>query len=192
MCCMCSLLATAKAEEVRAGIVIRIPSKAMPKEIQELAGKLKPNMKILDVGAGYGEKAFFLANVCSKIGCSVTACDYDRRFAQRLYEVLDKDSGWCDARDLPYPSNYADVTLFWNVIMFIDDKYHDKVIHELKRVTKPGGLIYFSAYRVKLGVSEKFKKNFKEACLEFAQKLGKIVYRRVTSDQCIFIIENSK
>lgn len=110
--------------------------------LAELAG-VQPGERVLDVGAGIGGPARFLA---ARYGAHVTALDATERFC-RAAELLTRGAGLADrvqivcddALALPFPDDSFDMTWTQALIQNIADK--EQLIAELARVVRPGGRI---------------------------------------------------
>lgn len=109
---------------------------------------IKPGSRILDVGAGTGKYAFYLANK----GFSVTAGDIVPRFVELMRERLNcstlrMDIYWGDACDLSrFDSCSYDAVLCMGPLYHLkEEKDRSKVIEQCLRVLKQDGII-ISAY----------------------------------------------
>ncbi|MDN3516092.1 methyltransferase domain-containing protein [Aquisalimonas lutea] len=112
----------------------------------DLLGELTPEHRILDLGAGYGGTARYLAQT---FGCPVVALNLSEVENERdremnkavnldhLIEVLD-----ASFEEVPYPDNHFDVV--WSQDSFLHSGDREKVIHEAARVLKPGGVLIFT------------------------------------------------
>lgn len=108
--------------------------------LADLAG-VKPEQRVLDVGAGIGGPARVLA---SHYAAHVTALDATPRFC-RAAELLTRGTGLADrveivcgdALDLPFAGESFDLAWTQAVSQNIPDKA--RFISELARVVKPGG-----------------------------------------------------
>ncbi|MEO1538112.1 MAG: class I SAM-dependent methyltransferase [Pseudomonadota bacterium] len=104
-------------------------------DVIDWAGTLTPGARILDLGAGVGRHALWLAAQ----GFNVTALD---AAAEGLAEI-DKAGGvdTVEARmhDLPFEDDAFDHVVSWNVIYHGDENILLKTIAEIRRILKPGG-----------------------------------------------------
>ncbi|MGA7801097.1 MAG: methyltransferase domain-containing protein [Gammaproteobacteria bacterium] len=122
---------------------------ASRRTVERLAGKLTglgKDTRVLDLGAGYGGAARYLAD---RYGCQVVALNLsevenerDRQMNREqgldgLIEVVD---GSFDA--LPYPDNSFDVIWSQDAILHSDKR--SRVMEEAARVLKPGGDMVFT------------------------------------------------
>jgi len=106
-------------------------------------GELSPR-RILDVGAGHGEKAYFL----SQSGHSVVAIEIDLFKALRL-RSLGVEVVVADAHHLPFRQRAFEVVLLWNVLMFLREPR--RAVFEAVRAARPGALVFVSIYAVATG-----------------------------------------
>ncbi len=95
---------------------------------------IKPGQKLLDIGCGRGE---FLRGF---IGCGVKGYGVDRSRAAEKYcpeaELLNTD---LENERLPFEDNFFDVIFSKSVIEHL--YYPEKLVSEIHRVLKPGGLV---------------------------------------------------
>lgn len=95
--------------------------------------KIKPGVKFLDIGCGRGE---FLRGF---IDCGVQGYGVDRsRAAEKYCPEADLRTADLENERIPYPDNYFDVIYSKSVIEHF--YYPEKLIQEMYRVLKPGGL----------------------------------------------------
>ena len=102
---------------------------------------VQPGERVLDVGAGIGGPARFLA---ARYGADVTALDATERFC-RAAELLTRGAGLADrvhivcddALALPFPDHSFDVAWTQALIQNVSDK--EQLVAELARVVRPGG-----------------------------------------------------
>lgn len=122
---------------------------ASRRTVEHMAGRLKglgPNDRVLDVGAGYGGAARYLAQT---YGCRVAALnlsevenDRDRKLNREqgldhLVEVVD-----ASFEDIPYPDESFDVVWSQDAILHSGDR--PRVLQEVVRVMRPGGRFVFT------------------------------------------------
>lgn len=102
---------------------------------------LKDGLSILDVGSGTGNLQYFIRN-----RVNLKSLDYSDEALQRLqqkfpgaevikYSILER---------LPYPDNYFDRLVSNNVLYTLKRDQWEKVLLELKRISKPGSIIVVS------------------------------------------------
>jgi sarcosine/dimethylglycine N-methyltransferase len=109
-------------------------------ELAKLAG-ITADMSVLDVGAGIGGPARFVAAAC---GCRVTGVDLSEPFVDAARYLTERAglSGQvlfqtASALELPFDNGGFDVALLQHVAMNIADRA--RLYRELRRVLKPGG-----------------------------------------------------
>lgn len=108
-----------------------------------LKPQVRPNVKILDFGAGKGHMVARLANQLMQNGGnpedSIVACDLD----PDIFEVPGLPCSsvpWIDS--LPWPDNHFDVAYSIEVIEHLENPY--SFAREMLRVVKPGGKLVFT------------------------------------------------
>ncbi len=110
--------------------------------------EVTPGMKVLDVGCGRGE----ILRHCAHLGADAYGIDYAPVAVQMSKEVVDAtdtDSdtvkgkigvGQADAKNLPFPSNYFDRVLMFDVVEHLYPwELHESLL-EISRVMKPNGM----------------------------------------------------
>lgn len=117
---------------------------ASTRELARFA-KLRPGLKLLDVGSGIGGPARTLA---AEFGCEVIGVDLTEEYC-RAAEMLTDKLGLGDkvqfrcanALDMPFADGSFDVVWSQNTLMNI----HDKVglFQQIRRVLRPGGMFAF-------------------------------------------------
>ena len=117
----------------------------------EFAAPKRPNT-MLEVGCGTGSLTFALADLFHQT--SITAMDYSQAFVDHARSRttnpnLHFDQG--DAAALPYGNAEFDAALSLLVLNFVPDA--DKAAHEMKRVTKPGGVVAAAVWDFKGGLT---------------------------------------
>ncbi len=122
--------------------------KASRRTVQKLASKLTldASAKILDIGAGYGGAARFLA---AKWGCHVACLNLSEKENERneeknkeavLSHLIDVQQG--NFEEIPYPDAQFDVVWCQDAILHSGNK--EQVFREVNRVLKPGGQFIFT------------------------------------------------
>ncbi|TKJ17342.1 hypothetical protein CEE44_02295 [Candidatus Woesearchaeota archaeon B3_Woes] len=98
----------------------------------------KNNPKILDVGCGMGDSLKFCENYSNKlygIDISKSRINYASKKVKAQFKV-----GYITK--LPYQSNFFDIVIIMRTLQhIIDNNHRKKVISEIFRVTKKGGII---------------------------------------------------
>jgi len=131
---------------------------ALTKRTAELAN-LKPGLKLLDVSCGRGTQSIFYAQ---EYGVEVTGLDLSEEMIQTAIEnaknaTIDNlvSCKLGDSQDLPFDDNSFDVVVNECAVGIPDDS--QKVLDEMVRVAKPGGVIVIheSTWRKKLSDAEK-------------------------------------
>lgn len=122
---------------------------ASRRTVEEMASRLSglsSESRVLDIGAGYGGSARYLAK---EYGCEVVALNLsevenerDRQMnreqgLEHLIEVVD-----ASFEDLPYPDNAFDFV--WSQDAMLHSGERAKVIDEVVRVLRPGGEFVFT------------------------------------------------
>lgn len=116
------------------------------RHMAESLGKIKADDKVLDIGAGYGGAARYLA---STFGCSVTALNLSEKENQRDRE-LNAERGLQDKIDVldasfeAIPCEDASFDVVWSQDAILHSGQREKVLQEVARVLKPGGCFVFT------------------------------------------------
>lgn len=105
-----------------------------------------PDTRVLDIGAGYGGSARYLA---AHFGCAVTCLNLSEKENARNREK-NRQAGLEDRirveggnfEDLPYPDEAFD--LVWSQDALLHSEKKDQVFREVSRVLKPGGTFLFT------------------------------------------------
>ena len=114
---------------------------------QILRGNIAPGMRVLDAGCGYGRNLVHLL----REGCEIFALDasregveHVRRLSGSLGTSLPADNFQVGLiEQIPFPDSFADVVICNSVLHFArDDAHFNKMLSELWRVLKPGGMLF--------------------------------------------------
>lgn len=114
--------------------------------IAQTLEKIDRNSRVIDLGAGYGGAARYLAKT---YGCSVCCLNLSQLQNQRnsqlnqeqnLDHLVEVTQGSFD--DIPYPDNFFDIVWSQDAILHSGDRR--LVFQEIKRVLKPGGELIFT------------------------------------------------
>jgi SAM-dependent methyltransferase len=114
---------------------------------QVLRGNIAAGMRVLDAGCGYGRNLVHLL----REGCEVFALDADaagvdhvRRLAASVGAGLPAENFQVGLiEQMPFPDAFADVVMCNSVLHFArDDDHFSKMLGELWRVLKPGGMLF--------------------------------------------------
>lgn len=93
---------------------------------------IKPTDKVLEVGCGAGGLAQYM-------DCEYIGIDFSPTLVKRCMEFYQKTAVYSEADDIPFKDQYFDKCFSWGVFLYFSDwNYTEKVIHEMKRVTKEG------------------------------------------------------
>jgi len=116
------------------------------KTIAQTLKKIDQNSRVIDLGAGYGGAARYLAKT---YGCSVCCLNLSQLQNQRngqlnqeqnLDPLVEITQG--SFEDIPYPNNSFDIVWSQDAILHSGDRC--LVFQEIKRILKPGGEFIFT------------------------------------------------
>jgi tellurite methyltransferase len=114
---------------------------------QILRGNIGAGMRVLDAGCGYGRNLVHLL----REGCDVFALDEDREGVEHVRKLAASlGAGLPDENfrvglieQMPFADGFADVVICNSVLHFArDDDHFRKMLTELWRVLKPGGMLF--------------------------------------------------
>jgi sarcosine/dimethylglycine N-methyltransferase len=113
---------------------------------EQLVQTLGPDSRVLDVGAGYGGAARYLA---STYGCRVTALNLSEKENERNREMnralsLDQSIEVVDGSFESIPAADTSFDLVWSQDAILHSGHRDQVIGEIARVLRPGGELIFT------------------------------------------------
>lgn len=106
--------------------------------------EVTPGMAVLDVGCGRGE----IIRHCARLGANAYGIDYAPvAVSMSQQAVADEDQApgktgvaQADAKQLPFPSNYFDRVLMFDVVEHLFPWELQAAMLDVRRVLKPGGL----------------------------------------------------
>lgn len=124
------------------GLEILHPGGIQKTDEMAKACKIGKNKKVLDIGAGKGVTACYLAK---KYDCEIIGIDLSERMIKSSEERAKKEGlenkvsfRKADAHDLPFKDNSFDIVIAECTTTLLDKK---KAFSEIMRVIKPGGYI---------------------------------------------------
>lgn len=103
----------------------------------------RPSGRVLDYGAGLG---FLIPPLVAK-GYTVTAFEVSPALTQqlkKLHEGLRGFAGVATASDLPHMADYFDIVVMAEVIEHLSDTQLDAAFSTLRRVLRPGGVLFIT------------------------------------------------
>jgi len=121
---------------------------------------LNRNSRVMDIACGKGRTS---VQIAKKYGCNVVGIDIleDSIEEARLFAKKNRVEHLvsfqvADAKNLPFNDNEFDVTLAQAMLILIDDK--NKVMQEVVRVLKPGGISGWLELSWKKEITKEFQK----------------------------------
>ena len=124
----------------------QLEAKEHTNELMGAAVSFGPDVRVLDLGCGYGSAARYLA---ANFGCAVTATNISEKELE-LARIRSKEAGldhllsfeYGDFHNLEYPDGSYDVVWSQDAFLHAADKM--TVLSECRRVLKPGGSLAFT------------------------------------------------
>lgn len=108
------------------------------------ASKYIKNKKVLDIGTGYGDGAYYLLSMGAKqvIGIDnskMAIAEAKKKFSQKglVFEVM-------DALSLRFPKGYFDVIIAYEIIEHLPIEKHKVLLGNIKSVLKKDGIVLIS------------------------------------------------
>ena len=106
--------------------------------------EVTPGMKVLDVGCGRGE----ILRHCARLGAEAYGIDYAPVALDLAQQVVFGEEQFpgktgvaqADAKSLPFPTNYFDRVLMFDVVEHLFQWELENCLAEVKRVLKPEGV----------------------------------------------------
>lgn len=136
------------------------------------------NIKVLDIGAGYGKDSLFLA----KKGFNVSAVDSSAYFIHKINQLAKIHSVKINtliADAITYPFENHDIIICNNVLHFLKNNKIRELINKMKKRTNPEGLNVVSFFLEKNTELDNLKSLYndwqiphykKDSYFDFAQK----------------------
>lgn len=121
---------------------------ASRRTVATMAGKieLNENTRVLDIGAGYGGSARYLAKThkCPVVAFNLSEVENERDRAMNKEQGLDDLVSVVDGdfENLPFDDNSFEVVWSQDAMLHSGDRY--KIFQEVDRVLKPGGVFIFT------------------------------------------------
>lgn len=114
---------------------------------QILRGNIARGMRVVDAGCGYGRNLVYLL----RQGCEIFALDANRDGVEHVRQLAASLGTALPAENfqvglierMPFPDAFADVVICSSVLHFArDDNHFRKMLSELWRVLRPGGMLF--------------------------------------------------
>jgi ubiquinone/menaquinone biosynthesis C-methylase UbiE len=153
------------------------------------------NLRVLEIGLGSGSDFIRWARSGAELwGRDLTQASVDLTKERLALEGLSANVATGDAEALDLPSNYFDVVYSYGVLHHTPDT--PQAIHEVHRVTKPGGtarmmiynargLVFFYEWLVLCAIKGKIFHSIREAVFYHNESLGTKLYTiRQARDMC--------
>ena len=141
----CAAVYDSEAAKLLLGELFHPGGAKLTERLGEILG-LTPRNRVLDVAAGKGTSAIFLAN---RFGCEIVGIDYSRRNVEQA-EAAATANGlsqkvsfqWADAEQLPFPNDSFDAIICECAFCTFPNK--QAAADEFMRVVRPGGEVGLS------------------------------------------------
>ena len=148
---------------------------------EDIAKDWRGDEKVLELACGSGQLSFLLADKCA----SYMATDFSENM---IREAKKKDDGSVkglsfevqDATDIKYEDESFDVVVIANALHIMPDP--DSAMEEIRRILKPGGILYAPTFTQKEG------KEFKP-WIQLISRLGFKTYNKWSHDDLVAFVE---
>ncbi len=125
---------------------IATASRRTVEQMAERLGQITPAMRVLDLGAGYGGTARYLAE---RFGCHVTCLNLsevqnERNRRMNREQGLDEKIRVVDGNFEQVDEPDASFDIIWSQDAFLHSGRRDTIIGEIARLLKPGGQAIFT------------------------------------------------
>ncbi len=114
-------------------------------DLKPLLERLRPGMKVLEVGCGEGKSLEILARFYEVVGC-----DFSRealsRLAGRVDHASDVNLVESDMRSLPFVDEKFDAVASVHSLSHMFADARQTAAHEMRRVLRPGGVVFVEAF----------------------------------------------
>ena len=115
------------------------------KRVFEENKELLKRSNVLDIGIGGGRTTAYLLKICK----SYVGIDYSESFVNSVKKTYPEATCFVmDARDLSAfkDASFDFVNFSFNGIDYVEEKGRKKILSEIKRILKPGGVFFFSTH----------------------------------------------
>ncbi|TMW59478.1 hypothetical protein Poli38472_004547 [Pythium oligandrum] len=127
------------------------PRNYLVKEFPELHDPANEQVRVLEVGCGYGSAIFPILDECPNVFADV--CDFSAHAIDILHQNPQYNPQRCHAfvcditqDDLGLPAESVDVVLMVFVLSAVPPTAFSEVLRKVSRVLKPGGVLCFRDY----------------------------------------------
>ncbi|UCH20135.1 MAG: class I SAM-dependent methyltransferase [Deltaproteobacteria bacterium] len=152
--------------------------------ISQLPAPVDRDMKILDVGCGYG---YFLKTAANR-GWIVKGVEIVSDAARRSKELFGEQNIFHGLlKEANFPDDFFDAITMWDVLVFVDDPFED--LKECVRILKRGGKIGIRVRNVFFHRAiYRLYKTLKNIALRFGIKKPYVFHRYCFSPKSIYLL----